>query len=82
MVPSSATSRSVNPASGSCIGVQAKCENRIKELKYEFGAIAFNMYAVHAPEGTLNMTIIAYNLMRLFKRVLLKSTHHQGGQAE
>lgn len=61
---------------------RANCENRIKELKYDFGADAFNMKAFTATEAALNAVMMAYNLMSLFKRVLVKSTRNQGGFAQ
>ena len=59
---------------------RANCENRIKELKYDFGADAFNMKAFNATEAALNTVMIAYNLMSLFKQVLVKSTRHHKGK--
>jgi hypothetical protein len=61
---------------------RANCENRIKELKYDFGADAFNMKAFTATEAVLSTVMIAYNLMSLFKRVLVKATRNQNGQAQ
>lgn len=58
---------------------RANCENRIKKLKYDFGADAFNMKEFTATEATLNTVMLAYNLMSLFKRVVVKSTRNQGG---
>jgi hypothetical protein len=59
---------------------RANCENRIKELKYDFGADAFNMKEFNATEATLNTVMLAYNLMSLFKSVVVKSSRHQGGR--
>ena len=59
---------------------RANCENRIKELKYDFGADAFNMKAFNATEAALNTVMIAYNLMSLFKQVLVKSTRSHKGK--
>jgi hypothetical protein len=59
---------------------RANCENRIKELKYDFGADAFNMNDFLATEATLSTVMLAYNLMSLFKRVVVKSSRNQGGQ--
>lgn len=58
---------------------RANCENRIKELKYDFAADDFNMKDFWATEATLNTVMLAYNLMRLFRRVLLKSVVLKGG---
>jgi len=53
---------------------RADCENRIKELKYDFAADNFNMKDFWATEATLNTVMLAYNLMSLFRQVLLKSS--------
>jgi hypothetical protein len=58
---------------------RANCENRIKELKYDFAADSFNMKDFWATEATLNTVMLAYNLMSLFRQVLLKSTVVRGG---
>lgn len=52
---------------------RADCENRIKEIKEDFGFDSFNMNAFAATEAALNFVIIAYNLMSLFKQAVLKS---------
>ena len=49
---------------------RANCENRIKELKYDFGADNFNQKDFFATEATLNTVMIAYNLMSLFRKAL------------
>ncbi len=51
---------------------RADCENRIKELKYDFAADSFNMQDFWATEAALNTVMLAYNLMSLFRQVLLK----------
>ena len=51
---------------------RADCENRIKELKYDFAADNFNMKDFWATEATLNTVMLAYNLMSLLRQVLLK----------
>ena len=53
---------------------RADCENRIKELKYDFAADSFNMRDFWATEAALNMVMLAYNLMSLFRQVLLKTS--------
>jgi hypothetical protein len=53
---------------------RADCENRIKELKYDFAADSFNMKDFWATEATLNTVILAYNLMSLLRQVLLKTS--------
>ncbi len=52
---------------------RANCENRIKELKYDFAADSFVMQDFWATEAALNTVMLAYNLMSLFRQVLLKS---------
>ncbi len=53
---------------------RADCENRIKELKYDFAADSFNMKDFWATEATLNTVMLAYNLMSLLWQVLLKNS--------
>ena len=53
---------------------RADCENRIKELKYDFAADSFNMKDFWATEAALNVVMLAYNLMSLFRQVLLKTS--------
>ena len=53
---------------------RADCENRIKELKYDFAADSFNMKDFWATEAALNTVMLAYNLMSLMRQVLLKSS--------
>lgn len=52
---------------------RADCENRIKEIKQDFGFDSFNLQDFAATEAALNFTIIAYNIMALFKQAVLKS---------
>jgi len=52
---------------------RADCENRIKELKADFGFDNFNMQDFAATEAALNFVIIAYNIMSLFKQAVLQS---------
>lgn len=52
---------------------RATCENRIKELKEDFGFASFNMQNFAASEAALNFVVIAYNIMSLFKQAVLKS---------
>jgi DNA-directed RNA polymerase subunit L len=53
---------------------RADCENRIKELKYDFAADSFNMNNFWATEAALNTVMLAYNLMSLLRQVLLKTS--------
>lgn len=52
---------------------RADCENRIKELKGDFGFDNFNMQDFAATEAALNFVVIAYNIMSLFKQAVLLS---------
>jgi hypothetical protein len=45
-------------------------ENRIKELKYDFGFDSFNLQDFYATEAALTFAMIAYNLMSLFRTFL------------
>lgn len=51
---------------------RATCENRIKELKYDYGLDKINQQSFDATETTLNFLMIAYNLMSLFKQVVVR----------
>ena len=53
---------------------RADCENRIKELKYDFAADSFCMNDFWATEAVLNTVMLAYNLMSLLRQVLLKTS--------
>lgn len=52
---------------------RADCENRIKELKADFGLDAFNLRDFWATEAALGFTMLAYNLMSLFRQAVLRS---------
>ncbi len=45
---------------------RADAENRIKELKEDFGADSFNVDDFFATEAALNFVMMGYNLMSLF----------------
>jgi len=47
-------------------------ENRIKELKYDFGFDSFNLKDFYATEAALAFAMIAYNLMALFRTFVLQ----------
>lgn len=47
-------------------------ENRIKELKYDFGFDSFNLRDFYATEAALTFAMIAYNLMALFRTFVLQ----------
>jgi hypothetical protein len=48
-------------------------ENRIKELKYDFGIDGFCMKNFWATEAAFRSAIIAYNIMSLFRQVVLQT---------
>ncbi len=50
---------------------RADAENRIKEVKYDFGARSFNSKDFWATEATLNTVMIAYNIMSLFRQAVV-----------
>lgn len=52
---------------------RADAENRIKELKYDFGLDSFCMDKFWATEAAFRTIMIAYNLMSLFRQLVLKS---------
>jgi len=52
---------------------RADCENRIKELKANFGLDAFNVRDFWATEAALGFAMLAYNLMSLFRQAVLRS---------
>jgi len=45
------------------------CENRIKELKYDFALEGFNMKDFFATEAALRFVNLAYNIISLFRQV-------------
>ena len=51
---------------------RSDAENRFKELKYDFGAGSFNLNAFYATETTLHFVMMAYNLMSLFRQIILR----------
>lgn len=51
---------------------RADAENRIKELKADFAAESFSMHDFFATEAALNFVMMAYNLMSLFRQVVLQ----------
>jgi hypothetical protein len=50
---------------------RANCENQIKELKYDYAVDKMNQNSFDATETTMNFIMIAYNLMSLFKQVVI-----------
>lgn len=57
--------------------LRANCENRIKELKYDFGFDSFNLKSFDATEAALNWVMIAYNMVSLFRQVVLNTKVEQ-----
>lgn len=51
---------------------RADCENRIKELKYDFAADSFNMKNFWGTEAAMNTVMLAFNLMSLMRQALMK----------
>jgi hypothetical protein len=52
---------------------RADSENRIKELKEDFGFDSFNLKDFYATEAALTVAMFAYNIMSLFRMFILKS---------
>ncbi len=52
---------------------RADAENRIKELKYDFGLDSFCMDKFWATEAAFRTIMIGYNLMSLFRQVVLQA---------
>ena len=61
---------------------RGEMENRIKELKYDFGAESFNLRDFWATEACLNMAMLAYNMMSLFRQAVLRATVTRNGTEE
>ncbi|MCZ2393438.1 MAG: transposase [Chitinophagales bacterium] len=59
VLPKTATILSITP------------ENKIKELKYDYAVDKMNQNGFDATETTMNFIMIAYNLMCLFKQVVI-----------
>lgn len=51
---------------------RADCENRIKELKYDFGLNSF-YNSFYATEEALGFAMMAYNLMRTFRQAMMRA---------
>lgn len=49
-------------------------ENRIKELKYDFGIEGFHLKNFWGTEAAFRWAIVAYNLMSLFRQLVLKAS--------
>ncbi len=53
------------------------CENRIKELKYDFALEGFNMKDFFATEAALRFVNLAYNIISLFRQVSSEKPNNQ-----
>jgi hypothetical protein len=51
---------------------RSDAENRIKELKYDFGADSFCLSTFFATEAAFRFIMVAYNLMSLFRQIVLR----------
>lgn len=52
---------------------RADCENRIKELKTDFGLDSFALDDFWATEAALGFAMLAYNLMSLFRQAVMRT---------
>jgi hypothetical protein len=52
---------------------RANAENRIKDLKYDYGIEGFSMQDFGAMEAAFRYVMIAYNVMAVFKQIVMKS---------
>jgi len=55
---------------------RADAENRIKELKYDFGSDSFNMQSFFGTEAALQVVMMAYNFASLFRQFVLNTPIH------
>ena len=55
---------------------RADCENRIKELKADFGLDSFCLRDFWATEAALSVAMLAYNLMSVFRHAVLRQKVH------
>lgn len=55
---------------------RADCENRIKELKADFGLGSFCLRDFWATEAALGVTMLAYNLMSVFRHAVMRQKVH------
>jgi Transposase DDE domain group 1 len=56
---------------------RADAENRIKELKADFGFDSFNMKSFQGTEAALTFAMLGYNLMALFRQFVLQGKTQQ-----
>jgi len=52
---------------------RADCENRIKELKYDYGIDGFALHRFGAMEAAFRIIMLAYNIMALFRQKVMVS---------
>jgi len=50
---------------------RAECENRIKELKYDYGMDGFAFKTMGATDAAFRFILLAYNIMALFKQKVM-----------
>jgi hypothetical protein len=50
---------------------RANCENRIKELKYDYSLDKMNQESFEGTEATLMLMTVAYNFLSLFKQMII-----------
>jgi hypothetical protein len=50
---------------------RADCENRMKELKYDYGLDKMNQASFDGTESSLMLMTVAYNFLSLFKQVII-----------
>ena len=55
---------------------RADCENRIKELKADFGLDGFCLRDFWATEAALEVAMLAYNLMSVFRQTVMRQKVH------
>jgi len=55
---------------------RADCENRIKELKADFGLDSFVLRDFWATEAALGVVMLAYNLMSVFRQAVMRQKVH------
>lgn len=55
---------------------RADCENRIKELKADFGLDSFVLREFWATEAALGVAMLAYNLMSVFRHAVMRQKVH------
>ena len=54
-----------------CYDGRGDCENRIRELKYDYGIDGFAMQSIAATEAAFRLIMITYNIMALFKQKVM-----------